>query len=335
MTQDLRVAESVQLIETLRNKVLAGSLLSEDEAVALMAIPESDEGVLEVLFKAADDVRKALAGDEADLCSIINAKSGKCSENCRYCAQSVHYSSGVSEYDLLDYQDILNKALEVQAQGVHRFSLVTSGRGIETPEELEALTKIYRQLKRDTTLRLCGSHGILTADQALALKEAGVETYHHNIETSRRYYPEICTTHTYDDRLSTIAAAVSVGLEVCSGGIIGMGETSLDRIRMAFDLRDKGIRSIPVNVLCPIPGTPFGHLEQLKPLEILKTLAVVRLCLPDAKVRYAGGRTALGAYQEKGFSAGVNAALVGDFLTTLGSSVSEDKAMLTRAGFTY
>lgn len=325
--------DTICLIETLKEKVLSGTQLSYDEAMALISIPETDTVSLEALFSGADQVRSRFSGNSADLCSIINAKSGKCSENCKYCAQSVFYSSGVSEYDLLCYEDILSKALEVQEQGVHRFSLVTSGRGIENEKELIALTAIYRRLKKDTTLHLCASHGILTNDQALALKEAGVEMYHHNVETSRRYYPEICTTHTYDDRISTIRNTIAAGMDSCSGGIIGMGETPRDRIEMAIELRAMDIKSVPVNVLNPIPGTPFGHLEQLKPMEILKTMAVFRLLLPDAKIRYAGGRTALGEYQEKGFSAGVNAALVGDFLTTLGSKVSEDKAMLTRAGY--
>ncbi len=325
--------DTIRLIETLKEKVLDGARMSYEVGMALISIPGTDTESLEALFSAADQVRSRFAGNSADLCSIINAKSGRCSENCKYCAQSVFYSSGVSEYDLLCYEDILSKAMEVQEQGVHRFSLVTSGRGIESEKELDALTAIYRRLRKDTTLHLCASHGILTTEQALALKEAGVEMYHHNVETSRRYYSEICTTHTYDDRISTIRNTIAAGMDVCSGGIIGMGETPSDRIEMAIELRSMDIKSVPVNVLNPIPGTPFGHLEQLKPMEILKTMAVFRLLLPDAKIRYAGGRTALGEYQEKGFSAGVNAALVGDFLTTLGSKVSEDKAMLTRAGY--
>lgn len=327
--------KNIKWIEALKEKVLAGEQIKATEAISLMHISDEDSEALAVLFDAADAIRKIFAGDGADLCSIINAKSGKCSENCRYCAQSVHYNSGVAEYNLLAYEDILSKALEVQAQGVHRFSLVTSGRGIDTKEELEDLVSVYKRLKQDTSLHLCASHGILTTEQALALKEAGVEMYHHNVETSRDYYSEICTTHSYEDRLTTIAAAQAAGLEVCSGGIIGMGESVDDRIQMLMDLRDWGVRSVPVNVLNPIQGTPLAHLEQLKPMEILKTMAVARFCLPDSKIRYAGGRSALGVYQEKGFNAGVNAALVGDFLTTLGSSVSEDKEMLTRSGFKY
>jgi len=320
-------------IEQALEKVLSGYLLTEDEAIELMSIPLSEEEVLESLFHAGGEVRKKWAGDSADLCSIINAKSGKCSEDCRYCAQSAHYTGGAEIYSLLAYDDILKKAQEVEAQGVHRFSLVTSGRGIESEQELLDLAAIYSRLKRDTSLRLCASHGIVSTEQAKVLKAAGVEMYHHNIETSRAFYPKICTTHTFEDRINTLKAVAEAGVEVCSGGIIGMGEDLRDRVSMASELRSLSIRSIPINILSPIYGTPFGHLQTLKPLEILRTLAVFRLMLPEAKIRYAGGRAALMDYQERGLRAGVNAALVGDFLTTLGSKVSEDKAMLQRAGY--
>lgn len=285
----------------------------------------------EELLLLAEQVKKETVGSRGELCSIINAKSGDCSEDCRYCAQSVHYQTPADTYDLLDYKNILETALKLEEQGVHRFSLVTSGRGPDD-QDFEKLLEIYRKLSHDTGLKLCASHGIINKEQAKALKESGVSRYHHNLETSKEYYKNIAITHVYQDRVDTILACQAEGLEVCSGGSIGLGESVEDRIDMAFALRDLKIKSIPINILMPVDGTALGQSDMLDQDEILKSLAIVRMIIPEADLRIAGGRTLLGQSQERAFSGGVNAALVGNYLTTIGSTVEEDIQIMTHAG---
>lgn len=322
-----------KFILSLKNKILKGENIIFDESLKLSTIGENDVKTLGVLFDSANEIRKKIVGEKADLCTILNAKSGVCSENCKYCAQSIHYKTGVLEYDLLEYPKVLKRALETQKNGAHRFSLVTSGKGIEKDEDIEKLAKIYEQLSKDTNIELCASHGIITYKQAKRLKESGVITYHHNVETSKSYYKNICTTHTYDERVKTIENVRKAGLEICCGGIIGMGESIEDRINMAFEIKSLNIKSIPLNVLSPIKGTPFENLEVLSPMEILKTMAIYRFILPDCYIRYAGGRMALKDKQALGFRAGINAALTGNYLTTTGSNVDQDKDMIIEAGF--
>ncbi len=319
-------------IKGLKNKVLDGNNITYEEALKIINIDEQDTESLEILFEGANEIRENYVGNKADLCTIMNAKSGRCSENCKYCAQSAHYKTSVEEYDILDYEKILERALEVQSQGAHRFSLVTSGRGIKSEEELEQLVSIYKRLKEDTNLNLCASHGIISYEQAKKLKEAGVIMYHHNIETCESNYSNICTTHTYEDRVNTIKNLMKADLEVCCGGIFGLGESKEDRVRMAFEIKELGITSIPLNVLMPVKGTPLENNKILSPFEILKTMALYRYIIPNSYIRYAGGRMALEDKQSIGFKAGINAALVGNYLTTIGSNVEEDKEMITCAG---
>lgn len=319
-------------INNLSKKIIAGHHITYEEAMKLMNISNTDDNTMNTLFKAANEIRKKYVGDKVDLCTIINARSGACSEDCKFCAQSSHYDTGSQIYDLLDYNSILEKALEVQAQGAHRFSLVTSGKGAGTEAEFDAIVKIYARLRKDTSLNLCASHGIITRDQARKLKDVGVTMYHHNVETSEDYYGEVVTTHVYADRIDTIRNIADAGLEICSGGIFGLGEAIEDRVKMAFELKNLNIKSIPLNVLMPVAGTPLGDHEILEPMEILKSMALFRFVIPDSFIRYAGGRVALKDKQNIGFKAGVNAALIGDFLTTIGSNVQEDKAMIQCAG---
>jgi biotin synthase len=192
---------------------------------------------------------------------------------------------------------------------------------------------MYSCLSKETSLKVCASHGIISHEQAVRLKEAGVSMYHHNVETSSDYYGEICTTHTYQDRLDTIRNIQEAGMELCCGGIIGMGEAVEDRVKMAFEIGDLGVKSIPVNILNPIPGTPLGNLEQLSPVAALKTMALYRFVIPDCYIRYAGGRMILGELQKIGFRAGVNAALVGNYLTTIGSKIEDDIQLIRCEGF--
>lgn len=322
----------LNFLEKLTEKIILGEEISKEEAIKIMNIDENDEEVLSKLFECSNKIREKYVGDKVDLCTIINAKSGSCSEDCKFCAQSAHYNTNSTTYDLMDYDSILEKALEVEKQGAHRFSLVTSGKGLVTGQEFEKLLSIYKRLKNDTKLNLCASHGIITTDQAKLLKDAGVTMYHHNVETSKEYYKEVVSTHSYDDRITTIINVEEAGLEVCCGGIFGLGESVEDRVNMAFEIKNLGIKSIPLNVLMPVKGTPLGENEILQPMEILKSMAMFRFVVPDSFIRYAGGRMALKDKQELGFKAGVNAALVGDFLTTIGSNVEDDKGMILCSG---
>ncbi|WZL72881.1 biotin synthase BioB [Clostridiaceae bacterium 35-E11] len=318
----------MNIIDEIKNRILKGGEITCEEAIALMHI--GDEA-LNLLYAAANEIREKFMGSGVDLCTIMNAKSGRCSEDCKYCAQSAHYQTGIDEYALLSYEEILERALEMEGEGAHRFSLVTSGRGM-TEEDFERLLMIYYRLSQDTNLKLCASHGIISYEQAVRLKQMGVSMYHHNIETSSRYYKEICSTHTYQDRIDTIKNVQRAGLTLCCGGIIGMGETIKDRIQMVFEIKALGIKSIPINILNPVKGTPLQNTEKISPKEILKTLAVSRLVIPDAFIRYAGGRIALGEMQNMGFKAGVNAALVGNYLTTVGNKVKDDIEMIKNEG---
>ncbi len=318
-------------IKKITNKVLREEPLTYDEGIKIGKIEVEDIESLEALFEGANEIRKKFAGNKVDLCTIMNAKSGRCSEDCKYCAQSSHYETGVKEYPILNYNEILESALAVEKEGVHRFSLVTSGRGVEK-EDFEKLINIYKKLKEDTTLKLCASHGIITYEQAKMLKEAGVIMYHHNVETSSSNYKNICTTHTYEDRIDTIKNCMDAGLDICCGGIIGMNESIQDRVTMAFEIKKLNVKSIPINVLNPMKGTPLENNKILHPFEILKTMALYRFVIPDAYIRYAGGRMALQDKQDIGFKGGVNSALVGNYLTTIGSNIEEDKQMILCAG---
>ncbi|CAH2214631.1 biotin synthase BioB [Tepidibacter aestuarii] len=321
-----------KFMEEVIQKVLDGKEITYDEALKIINIDEKDIEILDLLFLGANKIREKYVGNKVDLCTIMNAKSGRCSEDCKYCAQSAHYNTGITEYSLLNYDEILERALEVQDSGAHRFSLVTSGREISCNEEINKLVDIYRRLKVDTDLKLCASHGIATFEQLLKLKEAGVSMYHHNVETSSDNYKNICTTHDYEERIQTIKNSVKADLEICCGGIFGMGESKEDRVKMAFEIKSLGITSIPLNILMPIKGTPYEDLKVISPLEILKSMALFRYIIPNSYIRYAGGRMALKDKQSLGFKAGVNAALVGNFLTTIGSDVENDKEMIICAG---
>lgn len=325
-----------EFILEIKERILSDNyVLTREEAMFLSKIENDDTETLELLFNSANEIREKFCGNYFDLCTIINAKSGKCSENCKYCAQSAHFKTATEVYGLVSKELALCEAQKNEKEGAHRFSLVTSGRGLNGKEkELDKLEEIYKYLGENTNnLSLCASHGICSKEALQKLKNAGVTTYHHNLESSRRFYPQVCTSHTYDDRVNTVKFAKEVGLEVCSGGIFGLGETIEDRIDMALDLRELGIRSIPINVLTPIPGTPFENNDPVDPREILKTTAIYRFMIPNAFIRYCGGRVMLGEYAEKGLKSGVNAALTGNFLTTTGTTIQSDKEMILKLGY--
>lgn len=329
------MTSNLESVEAIIGLVLNGDDINRDQVIFLANSARESSEIYEAICKGANLIRAKFAGNHVDLCTILSAKSGKCSENCKYCAQSVHHDTKCDEYDLQSYESILKRAKEVEASGAHRFSLVTSGRSIASEGILESLVSIYSRLSQETSLKLCASHGMATEIELRKLKEAGVSRYHHNIETASKRYDLICDTHTFEDRIETIRNAKAAEIEICSGGIIGMGETMDERLEMAFELRDLDIKSVPVNVLMPIKGTPMENYPVLAPDEIILSMALYRVILKDAHLRYAGGRMALKHLQQKGFESGINAALVGDFLTTLGSNVVEDKKMIISAGMTY
>ena len=271
------------MITTLQKKVINGGTLSREEAILLSSAQ------LEPLCEAADQIRRHFCGNAFDMCSIINGKSGKCPEDCKYCAQSSHYSADTAVYPLLSTDEILREAKANAADGILRFSIVTSGKRL-SDQEVEQVCDSFRKIRETCGISLCASMGLLSQKQFKMLKSAGVVRYHNNLETSRRFFPHICTTHTYEDKIQAIRDARESGLTVCSGGIIGLGETMEDRIDMALTLRDLQIRSVPINVLNPIPGTPLEHNAPLPEDEVCRTAAIFRFLLPDSILRMAGGR---------------------------------------------
>lgn len=258
----------------------------------------------------------------------MNAKSGRCTEDCKFCAQSAHYKTNVEEYGLVSKKAALKLARENEKEGVNRFSLVTSGRGA-SGSDFENILDIYEDLKKEMNVDLCASLGILGYEQLLRLREKGITMYHHNLETSREYYENICTTHSFDERINTINAAKKAGMFICSGGIIGLGESMEDRINLAFELRNLGVKSIPVNVLNPIKGTPLENAQSLSQEEILKTIAIIRCINPKALIRLAGGRNRIDEFGKNCFNAGANATITGNYLTTSGNKIKDDKKMVS------
>lgn len=286
---------------------------------------------LDALLEGADKIREYFCGDKVDLCTIINGRSGRCGEDCKYCAQSAHNHTNCEVYDFLPKEKILAEALANEKEGVDRFAIVTAGRSL-SGEDFEKAIDAYETMHRECKLDLCASLGFLTKEQFHRLHEAGVTSYHDNIETSRRNFPNICTTHTYDEKIATIKMAQEEGFCVCSGGIIGMGETWEDRLDMAVSLAELGIMSIPINTLMPIPGTPLENLKQLSEEDILRTIAFFRYINPEANVRLAAGRALVTNDGEAAFSGGASANITGNMLTTSGSTIESDKKLLRGLG---
>ena len=314
------------MVRELKNKVMAGDSALREELLKLISAD------LEDLCQAAEELRNHFCGKEFHLCTVLNAKSGGCTENCKYCAQSLHYRTRVDSYPLKAESEILKEALENARRGAERFSVVTSGRGL-TDEEVERLRNVLRQIRRQSSIGLCASLGLLTQSQLSRLKEAGLTRYHNNLETSRRFFPQVCTTHTYDDKIRVMEALRRAGLEICSGGIIGLGESMEDRLDLALELRRQGVLYIPVNILNPIPGTPLEKNPPLALEEIRRTVALFRFTLPQAAICLAGGRSLLADHGRSIFQSGANAAISGNLLTTCGIDIDDDLKTLSELGF--
>lgn len=309
-----------------KERIINGDLITKEQALKLYQEP------LEDLCRAADEIRRHFCGNRFDMCTIINGKSGRCSENCKYCAQSSFYHSRVQEYPLLEEEEILRQAKVCDRQGVLRYSIVTSGKRLNS-QEAEQMCRTIKKIREESGISVCVSFGLLEEEQFRLLKDAGASRVHNNLETSRRNFPNVCTTHTFDDKIAAIRAAQNAGLSVCSGGIMGLGETPEDRIDMALALRELGIRSVPVNMLNPIPGTPYERLPLLTNEEMRRITAVFRFLLPDAAIRLAGGRGLLPDKGKACFRSGANAAISGDMLTTAGISVKTDMELLAGLGY--
>ena len=308
-------------IKTLYNRVIGGHLITREEALFLYKEDLGD------LTRYADMIRDHFCGNQFDMCTIINGKSGLCSENCKFCAQSSHYNTGSKVYSLLSEKEILADAKKNADQGVMRYSIVTAGRSL-SDGEVDRMCQIIRRIKEEVHISVCVSFGLLKEDQFRRLKEAGAERVHNNLEASENFFPSVCTSHSFSDKVQAIRAAQAAGLDVCSGGIMGLGESIEDRIDMALSLRDLGIESIPVNMLNPIPGTPMEKYESLTVKEMQRIIAVYRFILPKAFIRLAGGR---GLMDDKGkacFQSGANATISGDMLTTAGITVKKDLRLL-------
>lgn len=319
----------MNLVEILTEKVLNGGQITREEALQLANHPRKQE-----LYRAAGRVRDRMAGRHFDTCSIVNARSGRCSENCKWCAQSAVFKTDVQEYELIDEQTCLELAQQNADYGVDKFSFVTSGRSL-SDRNIDRLCGYARKIREKSALHLCASMGLLKKEQLQKLMDAGITRYHCNLETSPAYFGKLCSTHTTEEKIATIRAAREVGMEVCSGGIIGMGETMEDRIDLALVLRELGVKSIPLNVLNPISGTPLEGMPPLADDEVLTTVAVFRFLHPDAYLRFAGGRLLIAHIETQAIEAGINAAIVGDLLTTVGSKVREDMEKVKKMGFTY
>lgn len=287
---------------------------------------------LKELCKGADKIREACVGDKVDLCSIINGRSGRCPEDCKYCAQSAHNDTDCEVYDFLSEEKIVEACKINEREGVDRFSIVTAGKAL-TGEEFEKAIHAYETMKRECKIDLCASMGFLSEEQLHRLHKAGVTSYHHNIETSRRNFPNICTTHTYDMKIETLKKVKEEGMYVCSGGIIGMGETWEDRLDMAISLAEIGVDSIPINALMPIQGTPMEGLPQLTEDEILRTIAFFRYINPEAEIRLAAGRALMQNDGEVAFCSGASATITGNMLTTAAcATIRSDRKMLEELG---
>ncbi|MDE6577412.1 MAG: biotin synthase BioB [Muribaculaceae bacterium] len=319
-------------ITDLKNKILEGGQLSKEEALSLAEITPDK---YETLWQAAEEITSRLCDKTFDSCSIVNARSGRCPENCKWCAQSAHHKTNIESYSLISRDDCMKAAEMNRKAGIRRFSMVTSGRKMQG-RELDTVCEYYKQLKQQGGLNLCASMGLLDSDDLKKLYESGVTRYHCNLEAAPSFFPSLCSTHTVEDKIKTILAAKEIGFEVCSGGIIGMGETPRQRIELALELLRVDPQSIPINILCPIPGTPLEHAAPLSPEEVLNTISFFRFIHPSKTLRFAGGRANLPKdVQLRAMRIGMNGGIMGDMLTTIGSKVEEDKQLIKEGGYKY
>jgi len=317
-------------IRKVGEKVLEGGNIGMQDVLPLLGAKGPD--ILD-LAAAANRVREEFNGNKVDLCSLLNVKSGRCSEDCAFCAQSGHYKTEAPVYPLMDNDRIVEEAREAQKKGAGRFCLIASGRELND-REFETILSALDRIRKETALDLDCSLGTLSVDRAEALNKVGVTRYNHNLETAESHFSKICTTHSFQDRVQTVAVLKDRGFSICCGGIIGLGESPQQRLELAFSLRQLGIDCIPFNILNPRPGTPLEDSESVPPMEIIKTIALFRLILPKGTIKIAGGREAnLRDLQSLALLAGANGLILGNYLTTLGRSAEDDLAMIRDLAF--
>ena len=321
----------LDLILKVRSEVLAGKAISKEDARALLATPLE---FIPYLAAAANEVRLRFKGGLVETCALTNAKSGNCSEDCKFCAQSAHYKTDSPAYQLQRVDDIVAQAKEAESRGASEFCIVTSGWGQTIEHDFENIVEAVRRIASETALQVDASLGFLEPAQVQRLKEAGLYRNNHNLEACQSYFDKVVTTHTYMDRVNHVQMVQEYGIHPCSGGILGMGETPEQRLELAFALADLNADCVPLNILNPRPGTPFAHLTALEPYEIIKTIALFRLILPKSTIKIAGGRQVnLRDMQAMAIAAGANGLILGNYLTTMGRSSEEDIQMMRDLGF--
>ncbi len=317
-------------LDDLKGKGLRGEPVSREEADWLAAYPD-----LDALCDAANEISRRWQGNNVDSCSIVNARSGRCGEDCKWCAQASRHHTGCDTYNFLDPEEVMKAASDNDREGIRKFSLVTSGRSV-VKKDLEAFCEVFRSLSENTGLHLCASMGLLGEEEMKMLKKAGGRRYHCNMETSDKFFRTLCTTHTPDDKRRTIRAARAAGLEVCSGGIIGMGESMADRIDFAFELLDLDVDSVPINILNPIKGTPLENTPLISEEDIIRTVALFRFIMPTKSLRFAGGRMRLSHKSMlRIMTGGMNGVLMGDMLTTVSNTIADDRVLFQEAGMQF
>ncbi len=312
-------------IDAITRRLLGGGEMSAAEGRWMIQL---DDDYLPWMMAGADRLRKTFCGDQIEVCAISNVRSGNCSEDCSFCSQSGHHDTNAPVYNFISKEKLSEQAQRARQWGVSDFGVVSKGWGIRSDKERSQLKDYFDTLSDDSDIGRCASLGVLTDKTAVELRDMGLENYHHNLETAQSFFHNVCTTHTYQENIDTIIAARDAGLRVCSGGILGMGETRAQRVELADTLRQIGVTSVPLNFLSPQQGTPMGNLKPLEPMEILKSIATFRYMLPKADIRIAGGRQFLGDMQSMIFMAGASGVMIGDYLTTKGRQVEDDLAML-------
>lgn len=324
------MAQLITEIHQIRDRVIEGGVPTKEEAHRLLTV--SGQQPLLALMAAGSAVREHFRGDRVHLCALISAKTGKCSENCKFCAQSAHYDTGSNDHPIYEATRIAEAAFDAERMGVDTFCIVNATRR-PSKKEMAIILDAVKMIRAKSDIDVDCSIGFLSRDDAAALRDAGVTTINHNLETAKEHFPNVCTTHTYEDRVDTVCTAKAMGLKACSGGILGMGETERHRVDLAFALRDLKVDCVPINVLNPRPGTPLEGNSPPPPLDILKTIAMFRLVIPWATIKLAGGREVnLRDLQASAFMAGANGMIVGGYLTTPGRNFLQDHQMIKDLG---
>lgn len=321
----------LDLILRVREKVLQERDILWDEAVRLLETPADQ---VPYLAAAANEVRTRFKGNKVEACALTNAKSGACSEDCKFCTQSAHFKTDSPIYSLIGVERMVEQAKDAEAAGATEFCIVTSGWGQTIEKDFETIVEAVRRIAKETTLMVDCSLGFMTPEQVARLKEAGLFRNNHNLEACQSHFDKVVSTHTYMDRVNHVQMVQEYGIHPCSGGILGMGETPVQRLELAFELKKIKADCVPLNILNPRAGTPFAHLQPIPPMEIIKTIALFRLILPHSTIKIAGGREVnLRDLQAMAMGAGANGLILGNYLTTLGRNSEQDLQMLRDLGF--